>query len=384
MAKSEIEKELDAALEILEESNPYTTWLDKSTLSRVDEWIDTGSYALNAIISGSCFKGIPCGRVTVLAGESQTFKTGFLMRILANAQAEGKHIVIFDSENAIDPDSAEAAGLDTTRVKYVPCKTIEQTRNAIFNFLSRVEEKKLDGKFVIAVDSLSNLQSEMDFKRMDKDNTSQDTGTKARAMKTLMQTLTNLGGLTRTTVICTSHVYDNPMELFPSLEKNMPGGKSVIYLPSVTVQIARKPMKDDGGKTIDKTISVGQKNYSGILLRALTRKNRFIKQYLEVEMYLSFANGLNKYYGLLDLLVGFGIIVQTGSTYQLPDGTKLGYYKNWRQNIDLWENKFIPEIEKKIAVEWKYSSSQQNQDSEQELDEILEDVHEDIDNTEEA
>jgi RecA/RadA recombinase len=295
------------------------------------------------------------------------------MRILANAQRMGKHIVIFDSENAIDPESAEAAGLDVSKVKYVPCKTIEQTRNSVFNFLNRVEEKKLEGQFVIAVDSLSNLQSEMDFKRMDKDNTSQDTGTKARAMKTLMQTLTNMGGLTRTTVICTSHVYDNPMELFPSLEKNMPGGKSVIYLPSVTVQIARKPMKDDGGKTIDKTIAVGQKSYSGILLRALTRKNRFIKQYLEVEMYLSFANGLNKYYGLLDLLVGFGIVVQTGSTYQLPDGTKLGYYKNFRKNTELWENTFIPELEKKIAIEWKYSSSS-SQEEEDELDEVLEDI----------
>jgi hypothetical protein len=163
------------------------------------------------------------------------------------------------------------------------------------------------------------------------------------------------------------------MELFPSLEKNMPGGKSVIYLPSVTVQIARKPMKDDGGKTIDKTIAVGQKSYSGILLRALTRKNRFIKQYLEVEMYLSFANGLNKYYGLLDLLVGFGIVVQTGSTYQLPDGTKLGYYKNFRKNTELWENTFIPELEKKIAIEWKYSSSS-SQEEEDELDEVLEDI----------
>ena len=89
----------------------------------------------------------------------------------------------------------------------------------------------------------------------------------------------------------------------------MPGGKSVIYLPSVTVQIARKPLKDDGGKTTDSSLTVGQKSYSGIILRALTRKNRFIKQYLEVEMYLSFTNGLNKYYGLLDLMTGFNIIV---------------------------------------------------------------------------
>lgn len=351
-----MDKDVKSALDSLNESNPYATFLDKSTLSRVDSWIDTGSYALNAIISGSCFKGIPMGRVTVLAGESQTFKTGFLLRILANAQKIGKVVVIFDSENAVDPDSAAAAGLDISKVKYVPCKTIEQTRNSVFNFLTRVEESKLEGQFIIAVDSLSNLQSEMEYKRMDKDNTSMDMGTKARAMKSLMQTLTNMGSYTRTTVIATSHVYDNPAELFPSLEKNMPGGKSVIYLPSVTVQIARRPMKDDGGKTVDSNLTVGQKSYSGIILRALTRKNRFIKQYLEVEMYLSFTTGLNRYYGLLDLMVGFGIIIQTGSTYQLPDGTKIGFYKKFRKDIELWENILIPELEKKINVEWKYST----------------------------
>jgi hypothetical protein len=155
----------------------------------------------------------------------------------------------------------------------------------------------------------------------------------------------------------------------------MPGGKSVIYLPSVTVQIARKPMKDDGGKTVDSTIAVGQKSYSGIILRALTRKNRFIKQYLEVEMYLSFTHGLNKYYGLIDLLTGFGIVKNTGATYQLADGTKLGFYRNFRKDTDLWEKNLIPELEKKISVEWKYSN-QSNQDAEEELDQVIADVDE--------
>ena len=370
-----MEKDILEAFKVIDEVNPYSTFLNNSTLSQVNEWIDTGSYALNAIISGSCFGGIPVGRVTVLAGESQTFKTGFLLRILANAQKAGKHVVIFDSENAIDADAAKAAGLDVMKVKYVPCKTIEQTRNTVFNFLTKVEEKKLEGQFIIAVDSLSNLQSELECKRMGNENTSADMGTKARAMKSLMQTLTNLGSYTRTTVIATSHVYDNPAELFPSLEKNMPGGKSVIYLPSVTVQIARKPMKDDGGKTVDSTIAVGQKSYSGIILRALTRKNRFIKQYLEVEMYLSFTHGLNKYYGLIDLLTGFGIVKNTGATYQLADGTKLGFYRNFRKDTDLWEKNLIPELEKKISVEWKYSN-QSNQDAEEELDQVIADVDE--------
>ena len=339
------DKEIDKALESIDKINPFATYLEDSTLSRVGGWIDTGSYVLNAIVSGSIHGGIPKGRVTMMGGESMTGKTLFVLKILANAQKEGLIPVIFDTENAVDPEGAERIGLDISKVKYVPCVTIEQTRNALFKFLTAVKEKGLEGKFIIAIDSLGNLQSELEHSRMGKDSTSSDMGTKARAMKSLMQTCTNLGATTQTTILCTNHVYDDPSAMFPSIEKNMPGGKSIVYLPSVTIQLARKPMKSDGGKTMDAETAVGQKNYAGILIRALTRKNRFIKQYLQGEMFLSFHTGLDRYYGLLDLAVGVGAVIQTGSTYQLPDGKKIGYYKNFRKDKDLWENTILPVLE---------------------------------------
>ena len=349
-------KEIDAALDSIDKINPFATYLSDSTLSRVGGWIDTGSYVLNAIVSGSLYGGIPKGRVTMMGGESMTGKTLFVQKILANAQKEGLIPVIFDTENAVDPEGSERMGLDTSKVKYVPCITIEQTRNALFKFLTAVKEKGLEGKFIIAIDSLGNLQSELEHNRMGKDSMSSDMGTKARAMKSLMQTCTNLGATTQTTILCTNHVYDDPTAMFPSIEKNMPGGKSIIYLPSVTIQLARKPMKSDGGKTMDAETAVGQKNYAGILIRALTRKNRFIKQYLQGEMFLSFQTGLDRYYGLLDLAVGVGAVIQTGSTYTLPDGKKLGYYKQFRRDVDLWENTILPVVEERIKKEWAYSS----------------------------
>ena len=115
-------------------------------------------------------------------------------------------------------------------------------------------------------------------------------------------------------------------------------------------------MKSDDGKTTDSDLAVGQKSYAGIIIRALTRKNRFIKQYLEGEMYLSFSNGLDRYYGLLDLAVGMGVIVQNGSTYALEDGTKLGYYKSWRKDSTLWEETILPKLESRIKGEWLYSN----------------------------
>ena len=354
-----MDKDIASALDEIDKINPFATYLSDSTLSRVGGWIDTGSYVLNAIISGSLHGGIPKGRVTMLAGESMTGKSLFVMKILAAAQKSGLIPVIFDTENAIDPDGAERLGLDVSKVKYVPCISTEQTRNALYKFLTSVKEKGLEGKFIIAIDSLGNLQSELSLSRMGKDNTASDMGTNARAMKSLMQTCTNLGAVTQTTIICTNHVYDNPAALFPSIEKNMPGGKSCVYLPSVTVQLARKPMKADGGKTMDGETAVAQKSYAGIIIRALTRKNRFIKQYLEGEMYLSFASGLDRYYGLIDLAVGLGAVIQTGATYQLEDGKKLGYYKQFRKNTDLWENTILPIVEARMKDEWSYSNMEE-------------------------
>ena len=365
-----MEKDVRQALDDIDTVNPFATYLSDSTLSRVGGWIDTGSYVLNAIVSGSIHGGIPKGRVTMLAGESMTGKSLFVMKILASAQKEGLIPVIFDTENAIDPEGAERLGLDVKNVKYVPCISIEQTRNALYKFLTTVKEKKLEGKFIIAIDSLGNLQSELSLARMGKDNTSTDMGTNARAMKSLMQTCTNLGAVTQTTILCTNHVYDNPAALFPSIEKNMPGGKSCVYLPSVTIQLARKPVKSDGGKTMDGETAVAQKNYAGIIIRALTRKNRFIKQYLEGEMYLSFASGLDRYYGMIDLAVGVGAVIQTGSTYQLPDGKKLGYYKNWRKDKELWENIILPVVEDRIGKVWSYSNEEEEEDVPDEVEEI--------------
>ena len=131
-------------------------------------------------------------------------------------------------------------------------------------------------------------------------------------------------------------------------------------------------MKSDGGKTVDGELAVGQKKYAGIIIRALTRKNRFIKQYLEGEMYLSFASGLDRYYGLVDLAVGVGAVIQTGATYQLEDGTKLGYYKKWRKDEKLWEETILPKLEARIKSEWSYSNEEPDEvPDEKGLDDLI-------------
>jgi len=366
-----MEKDILSVFAEVDKLNPYATFLNDSALSNIEGYFDTGSLVLNGIVSGSLFGGVPKNRLTMLAGPSMSGKSFIVQKILANAQKEGYIPVIFDSENAIDPAGAAALGLDTSKVKYIPTFSIEECRNAIYTFLTSAKEKGIVNKFIIAIDSLGNMESELQINRMEKNNTSADMGSRAKAVKSLLRTCTQLSGITQTTILVTNHIYEDPSAMYPSLVKEMPGGRAAVYLPSVTIQLARKPMKED--KNIDSKLAVLQKNYSGVVLKALTVKNRFIKQYLEGEMYLSFEKGLNKYYGLLDLAVGLGIIIQTGSTYNLFNGEKLGYYSKWKDDRELWDNTIIPVIEEKIKEEWKYSN---NTNSEEFIDEIGVDTNE--------
>lgn len=358
----------EKALEVLDSFSPYSTYLDKSTLSNVPGWINTGSRMLNAIISGSMEKGIPMGRVTLFAGESSTGKSYICQKIVGNAQKMGLYTVVFDTENAIDAQMAINLGADPTKIKYFPAKSVEQVRNAIYALLKKIEELKLEGKFLIVIDSLANILSEIEMNRMEGDSTASDMGTISRSIKSLLKMCTVLGGQTNTTFVITNHVYDNPNERYPDLVKCMSGGKACRYLPSVVVQMAKKNVKEKeySGEKDDTALGKG---INGIEMRCMCVKNRFIRPLIEGSMYLSWKTGLDEEYGTLDLAVASGAIVRRGTVYDLYDGTSLGYAKVFRKKKDLWEEKIYPEIERRLPTLWGYSAGSA---SEQELEEAIE------------
>ena len=125
--------------------------------------------------------------------------------------------------------------------------------------------------------------------------------------------------------------------------------------------LAKRDEKHDKDNIDDEKLPEANK-VSGTTLRALTIKNRFVPPFLEGEMYLNFRKGLDKYSGLKEMAVNHGVILQTGSTFVLPPekegvpGKKLGYYKNWKSDTELWEKIILPKLEKKLKDQYSYSS----------------------------
>jgi len=338
----------------VDKMNPDGGMLDESSISTPSDWIDTGCKALNAIISGSLYKGIPVGRITGFAGPSGAGKTLIINKILANAQKKGYISVIWDSEVAVDKDSARNVGMDLKKTKYYPVETIEECRNQISTFLDNVIAANDPAlKFIISIDSLGNLASSKEIEDARKGKDAADVGQRAKATKSMMRSITYKAAKAGVPILFSNHIYEG-MEMFPSLIKNQAGGKGPIYLASVLVQLSTRNEKMSENPE-EKSIAISN-NVSGVTMSAMTVKNRIVPPFLKTELYLNFKSGLDANTGLFDIALSLGVIEQNGKTYQF-NGEGVGYRKNLEKDAEFWK-KVLPTLEETLQRELCYGSAQ--------------------------
>ena len=326
---------------------------EENSLSIVNDWIDTGSYALNAIFSGSVYGGVPVGRITGFSGPSGAGKTLIINKIIANAQKKGYFAAIWDTEAAVDRQSAEGVGIDSKRVKYYPVETVEDCRNQIATFLDKIiAAKDPNLKVIIAIDSLGNLASAKELRDVSEGKDAADMGTKAKAMKSMMRALTFKAAKARVPLLFTNHIYDNPTSLYPELVKKQSGGSGPVYLASLLVQLATRNEKIEKNEG-QEAIGVAH-NVSGVTLSAMTVKNRFVPPFLKAELYNNFRTGLTRYAGLADMAIAMGVV--TGDKSYMLGTEKIGYRKNWENDQEFWDKKALPLLEQTLKEKVCYGS----------------------------
>lgn len=361
---------IEDAFKILDDLNPKAAYLNDNSLSNVKEWIDTGCYALNAIISGSLYGGVPMGRLSGFIGPESCGKTLMCNKIMANAQKKGMHIAYFDTEGALDEETAKRLGCDASKIKHVPSEITEECRNQIVKFLNTVIEKKLQGKVLLVIDSLGNLITAQEKRKIDEGTDTPDMGNRAKALKSMMRAITHAAAAANCPVIFTNHIYDDPSAMHPTAIKKQAGGSGPLYMASVIVQMAKKTEKTEDTKNKDANTEATflAKGINALTLRAFTTKNRFVTPFLEIEMYLNFRTGLNKYSGLLEMAEGYGVLEKAGHRYVF-NGDTLGFFKDWKDDEAIWA-KILPILETKLqsALSFKNESNNDNVDLDEEVE----------------
>tara|TARA_Y100000287_G_scaffold91581_1_gene72962 strand:+ start:583 stop:1668 length:1086 start_codon:yes stop_codon:yes gene_type:complete len=296
------------------------------------DWISTGSFALNYLISGDFKKGVPLGKVTVFAGESGAGKSYFCSgNIVRHAQEQGIFVVLIDSENALDESWLQALNVDTSEDKLLKLNMsmIDDVAKTISTFMD--DYKSMDEedrpKVLFVVDSLGMLLTPTDMDQFQKGDMKGDMGRKPKQLTALVRNTVNMIGSYNVGLVCTNHTYAS-QDMFDPDDK-ISGGQGFIYASSIVVAMKKLKLKEDeAGNKISEV--------RGIRAGCKVMKTRYAKPFEGVQVKIPYETGMNPYSGHVELFEAKGLIEKQGNRLKYIDteGKEfLEYRKNWTGDL---------------------------------------------------
>jgi len=297
---------------IKETGNEYATLASDGVAGGdVDSFIDTGSYSFNALLSGSIYGGLPGSRITAIAGEAATGKTFFALGVVKSFLEKDPDagVIYFESENAVSKNMVESRGVDSNRLLVMPVATVQEFRTqsikVLDKYLQQPEDERKPMMFVL--DSLGMLSTTKEMEDTAEGKETRDM-TRSQIVKSAFRVLTLKLGQAGVPMIMTNHTYDVIGSMFP--QKEMGGGSGLKYAASSIVYLGKRKEKD-GTEVVGNIIHC--KNY----------KSRLTKENAQIDVRLTYKQGLDRYYGLLDMAENAGIFKKVSTRYEMPDGTKV-------------------------------------------------------------
>ncbi len=310
----------------------YTSLASK--IEESENYIDSGSYVFNALVSGSIYGGFSGNKITAIAGDSSTGKTFFSLAVVRNFLDSNPDAIVlyFDTESAITKSLLEERNIDTNRVVVMNVVTIEEFRTKALQVVDRYTKEPEDKRqpMMFVLDSLGMLSTSKEITDALADKQVRDM-TKSQLIKGAFRILTLKLGQANIPLIVTNHTYDVIGSYVPT--KEMGGGSGLKYAASTIIYLSKSKEKD--GKEV-----------IGNIIKAKTAKSRLSKenQVVSIRLYYD-ARGLDRYYGLLELAEAAGIWKNVAGRYEV-DGKKV-YGKTILENPEKF---FTDEVMSQIDI----------------------------------
>ena len=308
----------------------------------VENFIDTGSYIFNALLSGSIYGGLPANKITALAGESATGKTYFLMGIVKNFLDANPDagVIYFESESAITKQMVVDRGIDAKRMVIVPVTTVQEFRTQAIKVLDTyLAQNEADRKpMFLCLDSLGMLSTTKEVEDTADGKETRDM-TRAQVLKAAFRVLTLKLGKAKIPMVVTNHTYDVVGSMFPT--KEMGGGSGLKYAASSIIYLSKKKEKD-GTEVV------------GNIVHCKNHKSRLTIENKMVDVRLTYDKGLDKYYGLLELAEKYDIFKKVSTRYELPDGSKQFGKTILNNPEEYFTDEIMKQLDEVASKEFKY------------------------------
>ena len=361
--------------------------IDESSYAKVTEFIDSGSFAINRVLTGDIHKGFPVGRISTLFGLSQSGKSLIAAHAVMNALKNNQVdvVYIFDSEGGTLVDFFKKEGIDLKKINHIPVVSIEQCSVKmlqVYDELVKARQEYLDDpenndniRALCILDSYGALAADkLVNDAVNKDKTAMDMGLGAKLKNNMMRGLMMRVVMSNATLLVINHAYQDPGAMFASKIQNMAGGKGIEFASHVILQCEKVFVKSTDTEFLTGLESSNDNVgfYKGNKLKFFTVKNRICKPMFTAQVYLDFTSGISKYDGLIEDAVKLGFLQEVRGGYICDSYKKQTRitYKELVKNDKIWET-FLENFNNKSKEIMEYSNS-----TSRELDKIEDEINE--------
>ncbi len=269
--------------------------------------------------------GVPRGRVTELFGPESSGKTTLALSMIAEAQKEGGIAAFIDVEHALDPEYAEAIGVEVDELYLSQPNTGEEALEITEKL---VRSAALD---IVVIDSVAALvpQAEIEGEMGDS-----HVGLQARLMSQAMRKLSGAISKSKTSCIFINQIREKIGVMYGNPETT-PGGRALKFYSSLRLDIRKTDVLKDGSDS------------KGIKARVRCVKNKVASPFRDGKFDIIYGQGIDSEGCVLDCAIEADIVQRSGSWYSYGD-TQLAQGRDntldfLKQNPELME-----EIEEKV------------------------------------
>lgn len=274
---------------------------DKLTI----KWIETPSMRVNEITGG----GIPRGKVTVLAGDSDSGKTSMMLETIGlNMKKDPDFMALWlESEESLEINALENVfGIDLERFIIIYLDRDGAAEVA----LDRLESALSMGVFDICViNSLKCLTPSTEF---EKEMAAMTIGLQARMNGKLMRKMTSLIAEHNCGFVLINHLTTEIGKMHGD-PLTIAGGRAIRYSAMLTLDIRKRSIQDADPVSREEGMKIGvaiQKNHC--------RQDRM--PYLKTEYFVVYGQGTERCIEIIELAEKSGILTKKGSWYREYSG----------------------------------------------------------------
>lgn len=290
--------------------------------------IPTSVPMINVALSGSVDGGITPG-LTMLAGPSKHFKTGFALLLASSYLKKYKDgiVLFYDSEFGTPQSYFKTFNIDFDSVVHTPITDIEELK---FDIMQQMKNIERNDHVMIIIDSIGNLASKKEVEDAENQKSVADMS-RAKQLKSLFRMITPHLSLKDIPMVVINHTYKE-IGLYP---KDIVGGGTGSYYGSDNIWILGRQQDKDGTEI------------QGYHFVINVEKSRYVKEKSKIPITVSFEGGINRWSGLLDVALDGGYIIKPKNGWYAVVDKETGEVKapNMRagdivDNKDFWMKMF--------------------------------------------